>query len=395
MSEVVESSPFGQDEVDIAWQWRPEGAEQTVFAAVMRKETLDQQVAILKSAGLRPAAAYSQASALAFASGLNDGVVVELDSDSATVVLVVDGVVGIAHRLEMTLQQTPDERADQVVATVQRIAGYYADQSGSDLAGQPPVVLVGDVESNAHVIELLTKSIGKGLAPFRPAFTYPEHFPAEEYAANLGLALADRTAALAPKRLPMSVLPSLDLMPERHLPRPLPLLQVAIFVPMLLFAYVTLNISNRIEEIQAEGTALSSEVRTLELEARKQRLALAAVTTERQRSAAEVAMAADLEAFVAKRDAAFQTYAGQISTMIDKAAEAGLIVSNFAPLEGGYVIVGTASRFEDVSAYVALLKQTNTFQHVRVARMERTDPDGGGAVTFQVRALVTPQAQGN
>jgi Tfp pilus assembly protein PilN len=247
-------------------------------------------------------------------------------------------------------------------------------------------MLVGDVGRNAEVVKHLADFLGTELVPFRSSFSYPEHFPVEEYAANLGLALADRTAALAHRRLPASVLPSLNLMPERHMPRPLPLLQVAIFVPMLLFAYVTLNISERIEEVQAEETAFASQARVLELEARKQRLAFAAVAAERQDATEAASLAANLDAFIAKREAVFQTYASQVAAMLDQASVVGVIVSNFASQQDGFLIVGTAAHFVDVSTYAELLSQSNAFEAVKITNVER--PDAAGSVTFQVQVSI-------
>jgi Tfp pilus assembly PilM family ATPase len=68
-SEVLDSIPFDEDEVDLTWTLERNDEEQSVFAIALPKQRVDSQVSLVKEAGLIPAAAYSKAAALALASG--------------------------------------------------------------------------------------------------------------------------------------------------------------------------------------------------------------------------------------------------------------------------------------------------------------------------------------
>jgi hypothetical protein len=73
-SEVLDSIPFDEDEVDLAWTLDKNDEEPSVFAIALPKQRVNSQVSLMKEAGLIPAAAYSKAAALALASGVPNAI---------------------------------------------------------------------------------------------------------------------------------------------------------------------------------------------------------------------------------------------------------------------------------------------------------------------------------
>ena len=60
LSEVLETLPFEQDEVDIRWHLRQDQTDTEAFAVAVPKSNIDGQVQLIKEAGLSPSAAYPE-----------------------------------------------------------------------------------------------------------------------------------------------------------------------------------------------------------------------------------------------------------------------------------------------------------------------------------------------
>jgi hypothetical protein len=126
VSEVLESLPFGKDEVDISWQLHKEEEGQWVYAIALPKQRVDSQVKLVKDSGLIPAAAYSKASALALAAGITDGILVHLEASETALVLVNGGEPKVVHQLELgSGGPSPDEHASTLIRAIEQVAGYY------------------------------------------------------------------------------------------------------------------------------------------------------------------------------------------------------------------------------------------------------------------------------
>ena len=80
-SEVLETIPLFEAEADISWRIHRNHVRnhvhQEVFAAAVPKRAMDNQVHLLRDAGIRPAVAYSRAVALACAANQADAIVMQ------------------------------------------------------------------------------------------------------------------------------------------------------------------------------------------------------------------------------------------------------------------------------------------------------------------------------
>ena len=258
-AEVADTIPFSEDEVDIKWQIRSDGDERRVFAIAVPKDVIDRHVRLMEQAGSRPAATFSKAVALAFAAGTPNTIVVGVASTQAG----SDSVPQVVNRLVFPGGNTsPQARAEAVAGAVEQMAGYYQDYQafGSADEGESlPVVVTGEVQDQATIAEALQQVLQRDVIPCAPDLDYPEHFPASEYAVNLGLSLASR--ATGKEGVVSRKLTSINQLPARHLPRPLPALPIAVFAVLLILGAGTLYAQQtEVTPLIDESTSLSEEV---------------------------------------------------------------------------------------------------------------------------------------
>ncbi len=98
VSEVLKTVPFSGDEVDVSWTVRRARPGHSVAATVVPRGVLARRVKLLGEAGVRPVAAFSRSASLAFAAGLNDGIIVHL-ATGTDVITVRDGVPQVTQHL--------------------------------------------------------------------------------------------------------------------------------------------------------------------------------------------------------------------------------------------------------------------------------------------------------
>ena len=99
------------------------------------RSVTDHHVWVLRSAGVRPAAAHSGAMALSCAAGVSDAILVYLDARSAHVVLVRGSMPKLAHRVP--LLRGPEDREEQAQAMA---AAVEQATAWEETCGQPDQV---------------------------------------------------------------------------------------------------------------------------------------------------------------------------------------------------------------------------------------------------------------
>ncbi len=206
-AEVLETIPLFETEADISWRIHRNhvrnDVHQEVFAAAVPKRAMDKQVRLLRDAGVRPAVTYSKAVALSCAANVPDAMVIHLEGSHVAIVVVHDGVPQFVHELELPAADSgPQEAASAVSMAVEQASGYYQSLDQGRNGRRLPVMLTGELAGGGLIRGLLEERIEREKLPFNPPLIYPEDFPAAEYPANIGLALADRFRGMAHGSLP-------------------------------------------------------------------------------------------------------------------------------------------------------------------------------------------------
>lgn len=386
-AEVLETIPFSAEEVDLAWQVRSNGTGQELLAVAVQKEVMDDHVRLLKEVGLRPLAAYSKAVALAHAAGVTDGIVAHLESSQVALVLVRKEVPQVAYQVEFAEHDTsPQEQAETVSRAVEVVAGYYQTVDSGDASQKLPVVLTGQLSGEGPLAQALEQALHREVLPFAPPMVYPEHFPPREYAINLGLALADQARTKARGKVSVHGVPSVNLLPERYLPRSLPIKPIAVFVALFLLGTVAFNVAPQVDSVSNEVAALSASLTEVQLQQRQQRLVLGSTRVIEVDTQAAQHLSQGLESNLAGLEGDLEVLLEQLETLTSTALPPNVVLSSLKQLGDGFALTGTASTYEDVLQYTANLRTSDPFGVVWIK--QASGKADGGTVSFQVSASV-------
>ncbi|MDA1188289.1 MAG: PilN domain-containing protein [Chloroflexi bacterium] len=398
LTELSQVVPFSEDQIDIVWQTRKQANEQDVFAAVAPKRAIDQYMRFLKQVGARPHSAFSRTVALACAADLPNALVVHLGERLAEIVLVDNHVPEVSHVVEFSEDQTAEDQAAAITEAITHITGFFDTKASTRARRERPLVVVGSEARRAALEGLLEKKLDSEPQVFQPPFDYPAQFPVADYAVNLGLALADRSAAMTEYYLPATRTPSLDIMPQRHAPRTFPILQVAMFVPLILFVYVAFGVAGNVGQIKSDAAVLSAEIQDLERDERRLRIAASsaqAAGTEAQLSATQ---ALALQTFATNQELLREALGDRVTQTMQYAQTAQVTIANLSVLDSGFSLSGAGGSFGMVAQFARLLRESGLFSDIKVTRVEVVGLPGalgagtssGGLATVRFSIDATP-----
>ncbi|MFQ5874792.1 MAG: PilN domain-containing protein, partial [Dehalococcoidia bacterium] len=402
-SEILETIPFSQEEVDLTWEVRSEGEDQEVLAVALSKEVVDEQVQLLAGSGIRPKAAYSKAVALAHAAGVSDGIVLHIEQSHAAFVLVHQGMPRSVYQVELDGNfTTPEEQVEALSRAVEEVAGY-GQTIGSENGIQPlPVVLTGQVTEDNLLVQLLRQAIKREVLPLATPLVYPEHFSPNEYAVNLGLALADQAKSKTRLRDAKAGLATLNLLPARHLPRPLPIRPIAAFVGLALLGIVAFNLGDQVDATSAEADTLSRRMSGMQRQERQLRITLATRMSVEEDIQSLVQLGEALESSLANIQSDLQGQLVQMEMITRDGLPPTTSLSSLLHQGGQFTLSGTASSYEEVLQYIDNLRTSGLFAEVRLLETaesgsEAIDPitgePGTQIASFQAK-ITTAFAQG-
>ena len=387
-SEVVETIPFSKEEVDVTWQIQGDGDDQKVFATALRIEAIDSHVRLLEQAGIHPSATYPKAVALAFAAGKPDAIVVHITSSQADIVLIRERIPQVVNQLALPEEgEDSQKQAEAVVSAVEQMAGYYQDYqafAATDTGESLPVVLAGEISEEGPLVEGIRQALQREVHHCAPPIQLPEHFPTSEYAVNLGLALASRVSSK--RRISGDKAASTNLLPERYLPRPLPVVPVAIFAVLLVVGATAFSATDRVTDKESEADRLSTRVERME------RLYRAS----RARAVASYKEAEGFRDLVARVDSRLGDFQHQLQslvslteTIVDTALPPNVNIPGLTPLGDDITVSGSALTYDDVLLYVENLRASGLFSRVLVQGVRGTgisgQESGEESVSFQLK----------
>lgn len=206
--------PVPLEQVYLSWQLlSADATEQQVLVVAMPRDVVDPLTAALRAAGLRPAVLIPKAMAIATAANQGDSVVVNVESKTVDIAVVVSGVLRAVHTI--TKQQdslSPAQSAQQVTAFLARVLDFYNTQHALEpIAPSASLVVAGQAGAEPEFLRALAKGSNQSVEPLSPPLDYPPHFPVAEYGVNLGLALrvsgAHRGESLALRPMTANLVP--------------------------------------------------------------------------------------------------------------------------------------------------------------------------------------------
>ena len=391
LAEVNDSTPFQEGELDVSWQYRGLGSGRDVFAIAVPKREMDEHVSLIGEARRKPSAAYSRAAALVSAVGRADIVVVDAHASSLSVVLSWDGFPRVVHRLEIDVAELGHRQwVERVGQVLEQVVKYAQSVMGFEEIEPTPVAFTGPLAGDRSLLKALSLGVDREVISPAPPLSWPDHFPVHEYAANLGAAIQYQRRPRLRRRVAGPGAPSINLLPDRHLPRPLPLLPIAVLASLLLAGYVGFSVNTQLKDLALERDTLEQRATQLERQARIHRLgaARAKVLVDAREETAELAglleeriafqRAHILGASARLREATSATDASQVS------------LSSVITKGSGLVLAGSASSPAQVMRYALDLQATGTFSRVEVLKLLDSGSGGPGSATFQIDASAAP-----
>ena len=391
--EVGNTIPFALEEVDLRWKLIRDGHGPEVMAWAVPRWEIDAYVELVGLIGVRPSASYAKALALAAAVGRSDAAIAHLTGSEAELVLVRDGVPRRVHRVE--LPPAPEDATAYAGALAQAIEELCSDsRPGSrpdaehDGATAPPVVLTGQVPADPAHAEALAEAFGERLLEPVRVLEAPDGFPALEYAANVGLMLADRERARVPwQRSPAQQI-VMDLLPPRHRRLRVPARAIGIALLFGALAAGALAATSFVQQIESWADAQEALLAGVHRQVRIDNVAAARENSVRLKLDV---LAAQVQAL----DDEVRTSRDAVSLLVDRAraltGEPSVAVSDVGLAGGEVQVSGSAPSYRSVVAFADRLRAGGLFDELRTTDAAGTSREtdeaasaGAGGVAFNI-----------
>lgn len=190
------------EETDLSWQVITQRDKHLViYVLAVPHQIINQQVAALKGAGIRPKVMDIKPLALSRVTGQETSIVVSLEDHSMDVIIIVNHIPMLVRSIPLESGNlTGEAKTDLLSQELARTTKYYNEShKTSRLPEDTPVIITGALFSSSRVesrldddpslIERLSIRVPYPLKPPSTDLELPEKFPLLRYAANLGLAV--------------------------------------------------------------------------------------------------------------------------------------------------------------------------------------------------------------
>ncbi|MBI3931345.1 MAG: pilus assembly protein PilM [Chloroflexi bacterium] len=212
--------PLSEEELYLSWQTiaTADGGQQVLVLGVPR-DVIDNEVQALRAAGINPRILDIKALALARAVNREQALILNIESASFEVVVVVNGVTEV---MRTTAWQPDDfsleDKAEHLAVALELTVGFYDSHHVSfPLDPATPLFVTGQMSGDSALMGRLQARIGYPLAPLVPPLKYPAHLPVSQYAVNIGLALKGTASSKNPGQGGYA-LPDINLLPQVYRP---------------------------------------------------------------------------------------------------------------------------------------------------------------------------------
>jgi len=394
--------------VDLSWCVRPRPGQDhgqlEVFALAVPRVEMERTAGLLVDSGISPSAAYAKSTALACAVGVSNTLIIHFEDNTAAIVPVLHGAPRVVHKLACPRDGSSPETAYHALARgVEQVEGFSRgfEDAGDEEAGHPlaPVVLTGDIfgagiDSGA-LAEVLQRPVSTLWTSMKQPLSHPPNFPAAQYASNIGLFLADRTGIgpweTASRRSPSrhtrpKVPPALNVLPKRHLPPPLPVIPVLIFLALLLTAGGIVPFSGMVSNSVGDTNTLEDQLDFLQGQAKHRR----SLVDQELELAGKLQVTSDeaaaLETRLKEMQRAMRTLVERLDAITDNRQFHGVSLYGVNPETGGFSITGIAETHDDVLRYAQAVRDSGHFGDARVTGLEGLGKEAGGSITFRILA---------
>ncbi|MCH7712109.1 MAG: hypothetical protein IIC99_00665 [Chloroflexi bacterium] len=420
-TELLESLPFGKSQVDLSWCTRPspgfKKGRLEVFALAVPRAEMERTAGLLADSGVSPSAAYARSTTLAYAVGAANSLIIHFENDTAAIVPILNGEPRVVHQVACPRDGSRSEADyDALARGVEQVEAFSSGRPGLEDPGDDetdyplaPVVLTGDVFGAGVDPRELEKVLQRPVSTLRTSedrpLDHPPNFPVAQYASNIGLFLADRAGVgswqsafrkqasrnkASRKGASGMVLrnapPGLNVLPQRHLPPPLPPLLAPIFIALLLAAAGTVPVWEKTNTVVDGADALEVRLDFLQGQAKQRRSMVDRELELTGNLQATTDEAAALESRLDETQRDMQTLLAQLKAITYDTESHGVSLYGLNPEQNGFAISGTAETHGDVLNYAQAVRDSGHFGDARITGLEGLGKEAGGRITFRILA---------
>jgi len=184
--------PLPLEELYLSWQAiNGRHDELDYFVLGVPRNLIDAVVLTLKEARVKPYIMDLKPLALARAANQGDGLIVDLEPDGFSVVLVASGIPTVIHTITprgegANLEDNIRRLTDELSKTVKF---YNNSHPENPLSPTTPLLLTGELATDATASKLIQAEVEYPVKSLVPPLEFPPALPVALYAANMGLAL--------------------------------------------------------------------------------------------------------------------------------------------------------------------------------------------------------------
>ncbi len=247
------------------------------------------------------------------------------------------------------------------------------------------MVLTGQLSGTDRVLAILPQVLQRPVIPFAPSVGYPDDFPQDAYAANLGLFLADQAWTKHWGNSDGAIGPALNVRPQRYQPRPLPVIPIGVFAGLFLLVALAVFIAGPVADEVSSADQLSlnrdqaQNAEAAQLQIQVERLGRQREFQEGQRQGLEMELG--LEQLQSDMD----NLVNGLVAITQGASRFDVQLTSVAPDAGGFALAGTAGSYNEVFAYSDHLRASDLFEDASILQLTGS---GEGTVAFSLLASV-------
>ena len=236
-----------------------DGDPYDVYAFGMYRHVLRRNLRTLANSGAKFSTVQPKAIALAAAANERSGVILDIEANSITVVVLREGLPEVVREVGIDQKMTSAQWIQSVTTQVSRTVAFHDSMyPDSPLPADSVLFLTGSSESIVGSAEMAATSIPYRRKSLPPTLRAPDDFPFARYAANVGLALVTGKHWWQRTRVSIIDRPMLDFRPTEFKPKPFPV-QATLTATMVGVLLLTLGGIFQISSTQETSVANAKE----------------------------------------------------------------------------------------------------------------------------------------
>ena len=185
------SMPMTTEQMYLSWQTISDGETGSLALVIgTPREIVDAEVQALRSVGITPHILNLKSMALMRLVDRRHALVVNIDSDSFDMALVVDGVPQVMRTVVQGPSTSMAEQVEGIGQALEQVSFFYESQHARNLNNLTlPLFLAGQGTDNPLLVAMVQSSMPYPLTPLAVPMEHPANLPVSQYAVNIGLAL--------------------------------------------------------------------------------------------------------------------------------------------------------------------------------------------------------------